>query len=102
MSEGSLSKNWGSISWYPAKHLDCQMLGTVRSKFSSIPIPGNDIQLNGSDLVTQAKEEQTSLRHKLPEILKEMEYSVLAKTDQEITDASANTFKGSPLPIFVG
>ena len=33
-----------------------EMLGLVRSKFASIPIPGNDIQLNGSDLINQAKE----------------------------------------------
>ena len=36
------------------------------------------------------------------EMLKEMEYGALAKSDQEITDAASNVLKASPLPIFVG
>ncbi|MAG25192.1 hypothetical protein CMI47_06395 [Candidatus Pacearchaeota archaeon] len=95
----AIGKQW--IRKY-ALALSKEMLGQIRGKFTTLPIPGESVTLNHSELLAQAKEEQTSLRDKLTEILKEMEYSVLAKTDQEITDASANTFKGSPLPIFVG
>jgi hypothetical protein len=35
-------------------------------------------------------------------MLKEMEYTALAKADQELTDAASNVLKATPLPIFVG
>ena len=79
-----------------------EMLGQIRGKFTTIPIPGESVTLNHSELLSQAKEEQASLRDKLMEILKEMEYAELAKRDVEITDATTNTLKNSPLPIFVG
>ena len=79
-----------------------EMLGQIRGKFTTIPIPGESVTLNHSELLSQAKEEQASLRDKLMEILKEMEYAELAKRDVEITDAATNTLKNSPLPIFVG
>tara|TARA_Y100000034_G_scaffold7139_1_gene7882 strand:- start:1390 stop:2661 length:1272 start_codon:yes stop_codon:yes gene_type:complete len=79
-----------------------EMLGQIRGKFTTIPIPGESVTLNHSELLAQAKEEQTTLRDKLMEMLKEMEYAELAKRDAEITDATTNTLKNSPLPIFVG
>jgi hypothetical protein len=38
-----------------------EMLGAVRSKFSSIPIPGSDITLDGSDLRSEAATEKGNL-----------------------------------------
>jgi hypothetical protein len=60
------------------------------------------VTLNFSELLSQAKDEQNSLRDKLRELLKEMEYAELAKLDQEKADASAATLSKSPVPIFVG
>ena len=79
-----------------------EMLGQIRGKFTTLPIPGEAVTLNHSELLSQAKDEQQALRDKLMEMLKETEYSTLAKTDQEITDAAANVIKASPLGIFVG
>ena len=79
-----------------------EMLGQIRGKFTSVPIPGESVTLNYSELLTQAKEEQTELKDKLWEILKEMEYTALAKQDSEKAEAAQGTFKNSPLPIFVG
>ena len=78
------------------------MLGQIRGKFTTIPIPGESVTLNHSDLLSQAKEEQSELKEKLKELLKEVEYPALAKQDQEVTDAAANVLKITPLPIFVG
>jgi hypothetical protein len=79
-----------------------EMLGQIRGKFTTIPIPGESVTLNHSELLSQAKEEQQNLKDKLREMLKEMEYPALAKSDQEITDAATNVLKVSPLGIFVG
>jgi hypothetical protein len=79
-----------------------EMLGQIRGKFTTMPIPGESVTLNHSELLSQAKEEQQNLRDKLNEMIKEMEYPALAKQDQEITDAASNVLKITPLPIFVG
>jgi len=79
-----------------------EMLGQIRGKFSTLPIPGESVTLNHAELLSQAKDEQTQLRDKLRELLKEMEYAELVKIDVEKANATAEVFKGSPLPIFVG
>ena len=78
------------------------MLGQIRGKFTTIPIPGEAVTLNHSELLSQAKEEQQQLKDKLMEMLKEMEYTELVKRDNEKAEAAAGTFSKSPLPIFVG
>jgi hypothetical protein len=95
----SMGKQW--IRKY-ALALCKEMLGQIRGKFTTIPIPGEAVTLNHGDLLSQAKEEQQQLRDKLREMLNEVEYKELVKYDAETVDATATTFKGSPLPIFVG
>mgnify|MGYP003147380018 CR=1 FL=1 len=79
-----------------------EMLGQIRGKFTTMPIPGESVTLNHSELLSQAKEEQQQLKDKLKEMLKEVEYPALAKSDQELTDAASNVLKVTPLGIFVG
>ena len=79
-----------------------EMLGQIRGKFTTMPIPGESVTLNHSELLSQAKEEQQQLKEKLSEMLKEIEYPELAKKDQELSDASSNVLKISPLGIYVG
>ena len=79
-----------------------EMLAQIRGKFTTLPIPGESVTLNHSELLSQAKEEQQQLKDKLTEMLKETEYKELVKYDSETADAAQNLFKNSPLPIFVG
>jgi len=78
------------------------MLGQIRGKFTTMPIPGETVTLNHSELLSQAKDEQEKLKTQLMEQLDKMKYIDLAKNDQEITDTAAAALKNSPLPIFVG
>jgi hypothetical protein len=95
----SMGKQW--IRKY-ALALCKEMLGQIRGKFTSIPIPGESVTLNHSELLSQAKEEQQTLKDKLHEMLKEVEYKELVKYESETSEATATVYKGSPLPIFVG
>jgi len=79
-----------------------ETLGQVRSKFGSIPIPGAEVQLNGSDLLSQAKEEQEALRTELKELLDELTYGKLMAGDAETVEAVSSIQKKVPLKIFVG
>ena len=42
-----------------------EMLGYVRKKYASIPIPGAEVTLNGDDLLTDAREEKKTLLEQL-------------------------------------
>ena len=95
----SMGKQW--IRKY-ALALCKEMLGQIRGKFATMPIPGESVTLNHAELLSQAKEEQLALKDKLREILDRVNYKELAKTDAEMTDAAVAALKNSPLPIFVG
>jgi hypothetical protein len=79
-----------------------EMLGNVRSKFATIPIPGNNVTLNGSSLVTEGKAEQTALRDELKTVLDEMTYSKLAEQSAQTIENATKTMQGVSLPVFVG
>ena len=95
----SIGKQW--IRKY-ALAVSKEILGQVRGKFATIPIPGESVTLNGNELMSQAKEEQQQLRDKLMEILDQLTYTELTKTQNEASEAAANVLKNAPLPIFVG
>ena len=78
------------------------MLGLVRSKFATIPIPGNDITLNGSDLISQSKEEQEKLREELKQVLDQLTYKQLAEDDATVVENSNRVMQQIPAAVFVG
>jgi len=82
--------------------LSKETLGTVRSKFGSIPIPGESVTLDGKDLVTQAQTEQKDLREELKTILDELTYSKLMEADAKLMEDVNTLNKHIPLKVFVG
>jgi len=79
-----------------------ETLGQIRSKLGSIPIPGQDITLNGPALISEAKEEQTSLRDELKTVLDEMVYGKLAEGDAQIQESVNQVLGKIPHGIYVG
>ena len=83
--------------------LSKETLGQIRGKFGgSIPIPGDNIVLNASDLLGQASSEQQALRDELKTQLDEMTYPKLIATDAEMSDKAQQVIKNVPMKIFVG
>jgi len=96
----SMGKQW--IRRF-ALALSKETLGQVRGKFGgAVPIPGDNVTLNASDLLGQAKEEQTALKEELRKVLEETEYSKLIAADKEMTDNALNIMNEAPMGIFVG
>lgn len=95
----SIGKQW--IRRF-ALALSKEMLGLVRSKFSSIPIPGNDISMNGDALISSGKEEQTALRDELKEILDELTYGKMLEGDAESVENSNKVISKVPTLIYRG
>ena len=83
--------------------LSKETLGQVRGKFGgNVPIPGDNVTLNASDLLSQAQSEQQSLREELNKQLDEMLYSRIAEVDKGMTDNMNSIVGNTPLKIFVG
>ena len=70
----------------------------IRSKFSSVPIPGADLQLNGADLVTQGRDDIENLKTKLSEMLEELTYSKMLEDEANAADSLTNILKKIPIP----
>jgi hypothetical protein len=79
-----------------------EMLGQVRGKFGSIPIPGNDVTLNASELLSQAKDEQNGLKEELKAQLDKLTYGALVKGDAEMAEDSNRIQVHVPMGIYTG
>ena len=83
-----------------------ELLGLIRSKFSTVPIPGSDLTLNGTALVTQGREDKTNLKTKLTEMLETMTYDKLMETAAARAESVNKQLKYVPMPngwsIFMG
>ena len=78
------------------------VLGQVRGKYSTVPIPGNEVTLNYAQLLEQSEKEKDALREELKLVLDELTYKKLSQDDQEIVESVQRTLEKVPLNVFVG
>ena len=83
-----------------------EQLGLVRSKFSNIPIPGSDLTLNGTELVSQGREDKANLVTTLKEMLETMTYDKLMELQSQRAEFINKQLRYVPMPnglaIFMG
>ena len=95
----SAGKQW--IARY-ALALAKEMLGAIRAKFSSIPIPGADGTLDGADLRNEASAEKETLLTELKEMLESTSRRALMEARKEESEYLEETLNRVPRPIFIG
>ena len=79
-----------------------EMLGYIRGKYTQVPIPGKEITLNQSDLITAATAEKTSLIERLRVYLDETSRQALLTRKQAEGEATMIELSKSPMTIFIG
>lgn len=79
-----------------------EMLGQVRSKFNTLPIPGDSVTLNGTALMSEAKEEKKDLKEELNKILDQLTYNKLAETEGKKSDDMQKVSQKIPVFIYTG
>jgi len=79
-----------------------ETLGQVRSKFATVPIPGESVTLNGTALISEGKEEQDKLREELKTTLAELTYAKLVEMDSTMLEGTDKVLQKVPNYIFVG
>jgi len=82
--------------------LAAEMLGFIRGKYTSVPIPGAETTLNQADLFAKARELQTSLIEKLRNDLEENSRRMQLQRKAEENTAMQSTLSNVPIPIYIG
>ena len=79
-----------------------QVLGSIRSKYSSIPIPGAETTLDGDTMRSEGIAEAEALIATLREDLEAASRRNLMEKEQEITDFQQGMLNKAPLNIYIG
>ena len=82
--------------------LSKELLGSIRSKYASIPIPGTSIELNGADLKQEAQTEKDALIEQLRENLQAAARRAQLEKDKEESENLQETLRRVPLNIYIG
>tara|TARA_R100001594_G_scaffold21804_1_gene42144 strand:+ start:270 stop:1577 length:1308 start_codon:yes stop_codon:yes gene_type:complete len=95
----SMGKQW--IRKY-ALAISKEMLAQVRGKFATVPIPGDSVTLNASELAAQAKEEQGNLKDELKTLLDELTYTAMVEKDAKMSEDATRIQVQIPLGVYRG
>jgi hypothetical protein len=79
--------------------LSKELLGHVRSKFKSIPIPNADLTLDGDELVAQGREDQTRLRDQMKEWLAKLTNQALMEQQTNLAEQMQKSLRYIPMPL---
>jgi hypothetical protein len=79
-----------------------ELLGLIRSKFSSIPIPNAELTLNGSELVSQARDDKDKLASQMKEFLANLTNQKLLENDAIAAENLNKQLKYIPMPLGKG
>ena len=95
----SIGRQW---IWKMTLALAKEVLGLIRRKMLSIPIPGGDLSLDGGEMVSDARTEMDALRNELRDLLEQLSYDRLAAKEAEQAENLLRVLSGVPLKIYTG
>jgi len=79
-----------------------EILGRIRGKFNSLPIPDADVQMDAQDLLQEGKEEQQSLIQDLSDELDKLDYSSFLEDAAGDAENLNRQLSFNPGGIFLG
>jgi hypothetical protein len=95
----SIGRSW--IFEY-ALALSKEMLGYVRGKYSTLPIPGSEVTLNQGDLISAATSERTALIERLRTYFDTTSRKTLLANKEAEAQSQMNILNDVPMTIFIG
>ena len=82
--------------------LSKEVLGNIRNKYSTVPIPGSEVTLNGADLVSQGQTEREALIARLREYFESTSRQALLERRQAESTALQSEIGQVPMQIYIG
>ena len=79
-----------------------ELLGIIRSKYASMPLPNGEVSMDGESLKAEGREEKTNLLEELKTFLESVSLSERARQEQEQAEANQAVLSKAPLGIYIG
>ena len=79
-----------------------ELLGIIRSKYGTLPIPNADTTLDGDTLRSEAASEKEILISQLREMLEQTSRKALLEADKDEAEFLNEKLNKVPIPIFIG
>jgi hypothetical protein len=79
-----------------------ELLGIIRSKYGTIPIPNSDTTLDGDTLRSEAAAEKETLITQLREMLEQTSRKALLEADKDEAEFLQEKLQKVPYPIYIG
>jgi len=95
----SMGRNW--IRKYTLA-LSKELLGIIRSKYASLPLPNGEVSMDGEALKSEGREEKANLLEELSTFLEAVSKKEQALTEQEVANSQQEVLNKAPLKIYIG
>jgi hypothetical protein len=82
--------------------LSKELLGIIRSKYASLPLPNGEVAMDGEALKGEGREEKTELLAELKEFLESVSLTEKSRQEQEQADSAQAVLNKAPLGIYIG
>ena len=79
-----------------------EMLGAIREKYNTVPIPGSEVSLDGAALRAEAQTEKDTLIEQLRENLNEVSKKQRMENEAAMVDQQQTIIQKVPLNIYIG
>ena len=79
-----------------------ELLGIVRSKYGTIPIPNSEVSLDGDTLRAEATAEKEQLIEQLRENLEQTSRKALMEAQRDESESQQETLRKVPYPVYIG
>jgi len=95
----SMGRNWiRKMTLALAKEL----LGIIRSKYASMPLPNGEVSLDGEALKAEGREEKANALEELNNFLEAVSLSERSRQEQEQAESQQVVLNKAPLKIYIG
>ncbi len=82
--------------------LSKELLGIIRSKYASLPLPGGEVSMDGESLKAEGREEKEALLTELREFLDSVTLTERSRAEADTAEANQQLLARSPLQIYIG
>ena len=79
-----------------------ELLGIIRSKYASLPLPNGEVSMDGEALKSEGREEKANALEELKEFLESVSLSEGARKEQEVAESQQQVLNKAPLKIYLG
>jgi hypothetical protein len=82
--------------------LSKELLGIIRSKYASMPLPNGEVSLDGEALKAEGREEKMNALEELSVFLESVSLAEGSRKEQEIAESQQQVLAKAPLKIYIG